>query len=750
MSWAFFVTREACLLDNVVMDMIKLPSGEIKLLDETGEYRLLFLSPVCFRLHKAGSLHSACVGKLAHAKDEVELEGHEVSYGELRLHFDAALNLKAYFRGKLCVQMSPHMLGKDERDLSLMEKEGHESNKGDEYQGGVSFINDSPIYGLGDKTGPLDKRGYDYINWNTDDPTAHVDTYKSLYKSIPFFLMFHGEDSVGVFLDNTSKCRFDFNKENPSLVSYDYSLGGLDMYCFFGSMPDVIADYTSIVGRNPLPPRWSLGAQQSRWSYSNKEEVEAVVKGYAEADIPLSCVHLDIDYMDRYMDFTVDPKRFPDFKGWAASLLERGVRLVTIIDAGVKALPGYDVYDQGVEKGYFCTQNGEVYHNEVWPGDSVFPAFYKEEVRQWWGTLVAKQLESGASGIWNDMNEPASFKGPLPPDVDMGGLPHSLCHNIYGHLMDEATYLGFEKAGRRPYIITRAAYAGTARYSTMWTGDNQSIYEHIRLMIPQLSNMSVSGVANVGNDIGGFGGDCTPELLAKWATAAIFNPLYRNHSSMGTKPQEPYTLHGEFLDAYRKAILTRYELIPTIYDALFMHESSGLCVLRPLVYNFPDDPEVRNENTEIMLSDSLLLAPSLFPGEKVRSAYFPDDFYSYFTGEKLAKGHHLIDVSIGSVPLYIRAHSIIAVNAKGTKTTDFSNVLRLIWTGDEAACYHYEDAGDGLGYKKGEYNLFLIRASLENGVCVIPVHLGIKTHYKSIEISKPGEDPMVKPFIIED
>ncbi|MCI2110793.1 MAG: DUF5110 domain-containing protein [Bacilli bacterium] len=598
--------------------------------------------------------------------------------------------------------------------------------------GGVSFVFAGPVYGLGDKTGPLDKAGYDYLNYNTDDPSAQVDTFKSLYKSIPFFTMFQGEDSVGVFLDNSGKTFFDFEKRDPKTVTASYLLGGMDLYLFFGSLLDVSRQFSRCVGTGPLPPRWALGYQQSRWSYGSEEECDEVIAGYKKAGIPLSALYLDIAYMDRYMDFTVDEKRFPSFPSWVAAKRREGVRIVPIIDAGLKALPGYFMYDEGLRNGFLCTLGGEAYHNEVWPGDSVFPAFMDEKTQDWWASHVESfLLKSGVSGIWNDMNEPASFLGPLPDEVDMGGMPHAMAHNLYAEKMDRATCEGFLRAKMRPFIVTRAAYARTAHYAASWTGDNQSIWDHLRLTIPQLANMALSGIEMTGNDIGGFSGDATKELLIRWIELGVFSPLMRNHSAFGTKRQEGYAFDDETTGIYRKAVSLRYELISYFYDLLREHEETGSPVYRPLIANFPADPLLRNENTEAMLGASLLFAPALFPGERCRSVYFPSAFYDYFSGRRYGKGYHLIDVPLEAIPLFVRENSIVPI-VKGNPTTEYPKTLSFLVTGEEGSYTHYEDSGDGLSYRKGEYNLY--RVANRGGKCsCLCLHEGMKSHYEKVE-----------------
>ena len=608
-----------------------------------GQWNLCFFSPNALRFYQERRRPSPCVTNVPQGREAVYRREGEIATFEFE---NSVVNISE--QGRLTVAIG----GNRVLDMRFNE---HGIIDGRDARGFSITNEDRPVYGLGERTGPLDKRGYDYINWNTDDPAAHVDTFKSLYQSIPFFMFFDPKWTAGVFLDNASKVHFDINKTDPSSVRVDYEDDACDLYFFFGTMPEVIANYTALTGRNPCPPKWALGPQQSRWSYPTKETVEAVIEGYRKADLPLSVVYLDIDYMDSYKDFTVDESKFPDIRNWLAELKEQGIHVVPILDAGVKAEQGYPIYDEGIANGYFSTLDGEVYHNEVWPGDSVFPAFLDPRVREWWSEKVNDFLELGFDGIWNDMNEPASFKGPLPLDVEMGAeTPHSLAHNVYGHYMCMAGAEGFRKAGKPLFQLTRAGFAGTCKYSNTWCGDNQSIYEHMRLMLPQLMNMSLSGQSYIGVDIGGFGGDATPELVARWAIAAILNPLFRNHSALGTKAQEPYLLEGEYLEAYRHVLQVRERLIPYMYELLQAAEKDGVCVLRPLVYNYPNDKRVLNENTQIMLGNKYMLAPALFPGQERRSCYFPEDFVDFESGELYEKGDHVIDVSLRRIPLFVR------------------------------------------------------------------------------------------------
>jgi len=712
---------------------ITLSAPGVYRLENEGKVRLIsFVSSTCFRFYEEDTPTSPCVDPfkpLPNVTVAEAIDGCILRCGGLKVHVHESFALSVRFGRKYVLEAAPYIEGSVVGDFSLAEKEGHEVNQNEFTGDGLRIRSSRPVYGLGERSGPLDKRGYDYVNWNTDDPSAHVDTFKSLYQSMPFCILHDDKYSVGVFLDNTYKTHFDCNKSCPDEVRISYAKGKADYYFFFGTLEEVTKGFTALTGRNPLCPYWALGAQQSRWSYPNKETVDQVIQGYKDKDLPLSVVYLDIDYMESYKDFTVDPNKFPDIVSWLKERKEQGIVIVPIIDAGVKAEEGYFLYDEGIQNGYFSTLNGEVYHNEVWPGDSVFPAFLDERVQQWWATHIASFLNLGFGGIWNDMNEPASFKGPLPLDVDMGGSLHDKAHNVYGHHMVKAGAKGFELAGRRLFQLTRAGYAGTCRYSSSWAGDNQSIYDHLRLSLPQMMNMSLSGQAYIGVDIGGFGGDATPELLVKWAYASLFNPLYRNHSALGTKDQEPYLLEGEYLEGYRKALKFRYALRPVLYTELYLAETKGNTVLRPLIFNYPKDKRVINENTEIMLGKDLLLIPSLFPGEIRRNGFFPEDFLSVEGHKLYKKGDRIVKVGFLDLPVYFRKDSLVALEEND------STLLLLYGGAHDATCVLYEDEGDGLGYREGIYNLYEIRI-VDGAPCVKYLHHGMNTRYRTLVFQK--------------
>ena len=489
------------------------------------------------------------------------------------------------------------------QQAELLAKEGHELPKkqSDNTFEVVRMLHTKEhIYGLGDKTGFLDKRGYAYEMWNSDIPDTHADFFPSLYKSVPFFISMRPHFTYGIFLDNTSKSYFDMGKEEAERYYFAADGGDLDYYFIAGeTMRDILGAYTGLTGRTALPQKWTLGYHQSRWGYITEDDIMDVAEKMRQCRIPCDSIHFDIDYMDAFKVFTWNRKNYKDPKKTLQKLTEMGYKPVTIIDPGVKKEDGYDVYEEGIKNGYFAfSAENELYVNEVWPGDAVFPSFTNPKVRSWWADKQKFLIDMGVRGVWNDMNEPASFKGPLPDDVQFADeddtvILHKDAHNIYGHCMAMATKDGWLKYdGRRPFIITRAAYAGTQRYALVWTGDNQSIWAHLQMAIPQLCNLGLSGFSYAGTDVGGFGADTTKELLARWVQVGCLSPFFRNHSAQGTRRQEPWQFDKELLEIYRKYVELRYHLLPYIYDCFFESEQTGLPIMRPLMLNFEKDAEM--------------------------------------------------------------------------------------------------------------------------------------------------------------
>lgn len=633
-----------------------------------------------------------------------------------------------------------------DEDRKLLEGEGHsvgEENGNYRIQVLKTLDNVKAFYGLGDKTGFLNKAGYQYDMWNTDNPDPQVDCFKSLYKSIPFFIALTIGRPYGIFFDNTFHSYFDMGKESQKYYYFAADEGDLDYYFILGdSMPDVIKGYTCLTGRTPLPQMFTLGYHQSRWSYSSADEVRQIADTMRKNRIPCDTIHLDIDYMDAFKVFTFSEQRFPNVKEFINDLSSNGFKIVTIIDPGVKAEDGYDIYEEGKKNGYFAKdEDGSIYKNRVWPGTSVFPDFGNSEVRKWWGDNQKYLVDMGVRGVWNDMNEPASFDGPLPDNVVFRDgdrvTNHKEIHNVYGHFMAQATYDGLKKYdGRRPYVITRACYAGSQKYTTAWTGDNHSIWAHLQMAVPQLCNMGISGIAFAGTDVGGFGSDVTPELLARWVQTGCFSPLFRNHSAKGTRYQEPWGFGDEVLDIYRKYVELRYRLIPYFYDLFHECEQTGMPVLRPLILNYPDDNEVINMNDEFMVGDSILVSPVVNPGQTKKMVYLPKGvWYDYDTKERIDGGTYIIkDAPLDVCPVYIKAGAVIP-NFPVQQYIGEQKIEKLIldvYPG-EGSCTHYQNDGESFEYQDGVYNEYRF-SNCDGKVDMEIVHNGYKEKYKEVEI----------------
>lgn len=635
--------------------------------------------------------------------------------------------------------------------LKILASEGHKADRGMDHAFDIlkQLPEDAHFYGLGDKTGFLDKRGYDYEMWNTDNPDPQVDSFKALYKSIPFFMALTGEHVYGVFLDNTYKSFFNMGQESEKYYYFGAAAGNLDYYYMAGSsMAEVLSQYTYLTGTCPLPQKWTLGYHQSRWGYTTQEDMEEIARGMRERDIPCDAIHFDIDYMQDYKVFTWNQKRYHgDAAGYLKTLAQRGFKPVVINDPGVKKEAGYAVYEEGVEKGYFArTPEGQVYINAVWPGDAAFPDFGNPAVRQWWGEKQKFLLEQGVRGIWNDMNEPASFKGPLPEDVvftdEDKEANHARMHNVYGHLMARGTYEGLKRLdGRRPFVITRACYAGSQKYTTCWTGDNHSIWAHLQMAIPQLCNLGLSGMTFAGTDVGGFGSDTTGELLARWVQVGCFSPLFRNHSAMGTRPQEPWRFGQEVLDIYRKYVKLRYHWIPYFYDLFRETEQTGAPVMRPLVYHYEKDQAARTCNDEFMLGDRILAAPVVCQGMTRRMVYLPEGiWYDYWTDERHVGPAWIIkEAPLDVCPVYIKAGSAIPamepMSYVGEKEED---VLLLEVYPGIGQWEHYQDNGEDFAYRKGEFNRYTITVG-EDGTaqCRLDYH-GYGKSYRKVLVCRFG------------
>ncbi len=579
-------------------------------------------------------------------------------------------------------------------------------------------------FGCGERTSGLDKTGSSQIFWNVDPPAGHTASFNNLYTSIPFTLSLNaqaGGRAHGLFFDNTHRVEFDLAKESEDRTYYGAEGGDLVYYVFAGPTPrDVLDRYTELTGRTPMPPLWSLGHQQCRWSYETAREVEEIARNYREHDLPCDTVYLDIDYMDGFRVFTWDENSFPEPEKFLKGLKERGFNVVTIVDPGVKVDETYGVYLEGREKDLYCkTAEGEEFHNVVWPGLCAFPDYTNPETRAWWGENHRALLDKGVAGIWCDMNEPSLFvpqQSTMPGDVvhPGGGEPkrHDQIHNTYGSLMARSVREGLLKLApdKRPFVITRAGYAGLQRHALQWTGDNSSWWEHLWMSMPQLQNLGLSGVAWSGVDIGGFFGDSEGELLARWYEFGIFQPFCRNHSVKGSRSQEPWAFGEGYEASIRKMLKLRQRLLPYLYALFEECHRTGAPMLRPLLFEHPEDATTYATDDEFLFGDALLIAPITRPGVEHRHVYLPEGtWFQFWTGEKVeGPAHILARAPLGEPALYHKANTALPLwpemNHVGERPADPLTLLLHPAAGAKGGeTTLYEDAGDGFAHESGEY-----------------------------------------------
>lgn len=608
-------------------------------------------------------------------------------------------------------------------------------------EGGEAF------YGTGDKPGFLNKRGYDFVNWNTSNPAAQTETFKSLYKSIPFFTVLKEGVAFGLFFDNTYKSYMDFGKESVEYYYFAAEGGNLDYYFLAGpEMTKVVERFTYLTGTTPLPQRWSLGYHQSRFGYETKEDVLEVAENFRRYDIPCDVIHFDIDYMDSFRVFTWNEEAFGKQEELMKTLKEQNFRAVTIIDPGVKQKEGYHAYDDGVEKNiYLKNTDGSIYTNKVWSGTTVFPDFGRKDVRDWWGEQHRFLIEGGVAGIWNDMNEPRGFAGDLPDELPMQDgeyiSNHKALHNVYGHMMNKASFDGLKTLdNKRPFVITRACYAGSQKYALTWTGDNHSLWMHLQMAVPQLLNLGVSGYAFAGTDVGGFGSDCTPELLCRWTQVGTFSPLFRNHCSKGCIRQEPWVFGEEVMEICRKAIRLRYQLLPYLYDLFRQCEQTGLPIMRPLVLHYQNDPEVINQNGEFLMGENLLVAPVLDQGATKKLVYLPEGkWYGFENGEEYEGGrYYMVEAPLDCCPMFVKEGAVIPTYEVMDHIPDEGyDTLKLLVYPGQGEYVHYQDNGMDYAYQQGEYNLYHF-TNTQGAVSCVMDHEGYPK-YQNVEFIQVGK-----------
>jgi alpha-glucosidase len=601
---------------------------------------------------------------------------------------------------------------------------------------------DEHFYGFGERTGLLDQRSQVRTNWTFDCLDYDVLT-DNMYQAIPFFMALRPGIGYGIFFNTTFWSQFDIGAQQPGILQMETQATELDYYIIYGPSPaKILSTYTQLTGKMPLPPRWSLGYQQCRWSYESQDIVRELAREFRDRRIPCDVIYLDIDYMQGYRVFTWNNKRFSHPQELLQNLEQDGFKVVTIVDPGVKYEPesDYEVFDEGLKNDYFVREtDGKLFHGYVWPEKAVFPDFLRPEVRDWWGNLQKNLTNLGVAGIWNDMNEPAIEDRPFgdggtkisfPIDSLQGPAneraTHGEVHNLYGLTMAQASFDGLEKLRprERSFVLTRSGYAGIQRWSAVWTGDNQSLWEHLEMSIPMLCNLGLSGVAFVGADIGGFAGNATAELFARWIQVGMLYPLMRAHSALSTAQHEPWVFGERVEKICREYIELRYRLLPYIYTLFWEAASTGAPILRPLLYHFPNDPQTFTLCDQVMLGPSLLAAPIYRPGVEHRAVYLPEGrWYDWWSGEVFdGPTHILTHAPLEKMPLYVRAGSIIPMGPvmQYVDERPLDQLTLKIWEGT-GEWTMYEDDGNTFEYKIGESSTTTYRVRKEEQQIIVEI-----------------------------
>ena len=614
--------------------------------------------------------------------------------------------------------------------------------------------NGESYYGLGDKPVQLNLKGKRFENWVTDSYAFGKGT-DPIYKDIPFYTGLHNKKSYGIFFDNTFRSFFDFAHERRNVTSFWAQGGEMNYYFFYGpKIEDVVIKYSDLTGKpHELPPLWALGFHQCKWSYYPENNVKEVTKKFRDLKIPCDAIYLDIDYMEGFRCFTWNKDYFPDPKRMVKELADDGFKTVVIIDPGIKIDNDYSVFNEGLENDYFCKRaDGPYVKGKVWPGECFFPDYTNPKVRDWWSGLFKELIEEiGVAGVWNDMNEPAVMEVPnktFPNDVrhDYDGNPcsHRKAHNIYGMQMARATYKGVKKFAypKRPFVITRAAYSGTQRYTSTWTGDNIATWEHLWIANMQAQRMSMSGFGFAGSDIGGFAEQPEGELFARWIQLGIFHPFCRVHSSGDHGDQEPWAFDKSITDVVRKFIELRYQLLPYLYTAFWQYIDIGKPLLKSLVMYDQEDSQTHYRTDEFVFGDKILVCPINEPNAKGRRMYIPKgNWVNYWTEESVKGGREVwVDAELDSMPIFIKEGAIIPKypiqQYVGEKNIE-ELTLDVYYKKGKESSQLFDDEQDGYDYKKGKYSLRTFKFHGRGDELIINQHKSGKfnTVYKTFKLN---------------
>lgn len=632
----------------------------------------------------------------------------------------------------------------DLNDLLILEDElGFHWEESYEYGGNIVKMSKSSkdgecFYGLGDKATQMNLKGKRLENFATDQ-YAYQKDQDPLYKVVPFYIGLHNKQSYGIFFDNTFRTFFDFCQERRNVASFWAEGGEMNYYFIYGpQMQDVVTTYTDLTGKPELPPLWVLGYHQCKWSYYPESKVKEITSKFRELKIPCDAIYLDIDYMEGFRCFTWNKEYFPDPKKMVAELAEDGFKTVVIIDPGIKIDKDYWVYQEALEKDYFCKRaDGPYMKGKVWPGECNFPDYTNPVVREWWAGLFKELISDiGVKGVWNDMNEPAVMEVPnktFPMDVrhsyDGNPCSHRKAHNIYGTQMARATYHGVKRFAypKRPFVITRSAYSGAQRYTSSWTGDNVATWEHLWIANIQVQRMCISGMGFTGSDIGGFAEQPTGELYARWIQLGVFHPFCRTHSSGDHGNQEPWAFDEEVINITRKFVSLRYQLLPYLYTMFWQYIEEGVPMLKPLVYYDQEDIQTHYRNDEFIFGNQILVCPILEPNAVGRRMYIPrGEWYNYWTNEFSIGGREIwVDTKFDEIPVFVKAGSIIPKYPvqQYVGELEFDELtLDLYFKIGKEQSFVYEDAQDGYDYKKGRYSYLSFRTIGKEKELIIQLH----------------------------
>lgn len=564
------------------------------------------------------------------------------------------------------------------------------------------------LYGLGERAGPINLRGGSYRLWNRDPGGSYGPGDDPLYLGIPLYIGLHEAGSYLIFYANSHPATCSFSEE----AQVQFEGGPLHYYLIVGAPDQALERYSALTGRPPLPPRWALGYHQSRWGYDSADEVRAVIQGFRDHDLPLSALHLDIDYMAGYRVFTVDADRFPDLAGLAADLAEQGLHLVTILDPGVKCDPNDELFEDGLAGGHFCTlPDGRPVFAPVWPGWCAFPDFSDPQTRSWWGEHYPRLLDQGITGFWHDMNEPATFVAwgdpslprPTRHALEGRGCDHAAGHNLYGLLMNRAGYeaLRRHRPHQRPFILSRSGWAGLQRYAWHWTGDLESTWAGLRQTVATVLGLALSGIPYTGPDIGGFSGAPSAELYLRWLQLATFLPFFRGHSALNVPRREPWSFGQPALEIARRFLTLRYRLLPYLYTLAWQASQRGHPLVRPLFWLDPADADLWDVGDAFLLGDGLLVAPVLEQGGRTRQVRLPKGTWYLYQDDTRRQGPATVQfrAPLEQIPVLVRAGTVLPMEERGRLTLHVYPPTRGAGAG-----LLYSDAGDG--YDSGRLDRF--------------------------------------------